>query len=210
VDRGSAAEAGHRSLLADRERLADPVLGSRREKTPIKLGSPSFPVYGYELKLLRESDAAEAGSDEKAVVAIAPPLPPGCMTTVWGDDERFVKTYFGTFPRQTGVLPLSTGASATRTATTSSSPHRRRDQRRRAPPRQTRAHLALQESATPTTAHSAMFGACDRFFDLAGAEAVPGDVDHVVGAAEDEVVAVRVADAQSKVEYTCLPRNVPK
>jgi len=30
VDRGSAAEAGHRSLLADRERLADPVLGSRR------------------------------------------------------------------------------------------------------------------------------------------------------------------------------------
>src|SRR5712671_2884206 len=67
------------------------------EKTPVKLGSPSFPVYGYDLKLLRESDAAEAGSDEKAVVAIAPPLPPGCMTTVWGDDERFVKTYFGTF-----------------------------------------------------------------------------------------------------------------
>ncbi len=67
------------------------------EKTPIKLGSPSFPVYGYDLKLLRESDAAEAGSDEKAVVAIAPPLPPGCMTTLWGDDERFVKTYFGTF-----------------------------------------------------------------------------------------------------------------
>src|SRR6266850_2918591 len=66
------------------------------EKTPIKLGSPSFPVYGYDLKLLRESDAAEAGPDEKAVVAIAPPLPPGCMTTVWGDDERFVRTYFGT------------------------------------------------------------------------------------------------------------------
>ena len=67
------------------------------EKTPIKLGSPSFPVFGYDLQLLRESDASEAGPDEKAVVAIAPPLPPGCMTTVWGDDERFVKTYFGTF-----------------------------------------------------------------------------------------------------------------
>ena len=67
------------------------------EKTPIKYGSPSFPVYGYDLKLLRETDASEAGPDEKAVVAIAPPLPPGCMTTVWGDDERFVKTYFGTF-----------------------------------------------------------------------------------------------------------------
>src|SRR2546428_5340323 len=67
------------------------------ENTPIKYGSPSFPAYGYDLKLLREADAAEAATGEKAVVAIAPPLPPGCMSTVWGDDERFVKTYFGTF-----------------------------------------------------------------------------------------------------------------
>ena len=67
------------------------------EKTPIKFGSPSFPVYGYDLRLLRESDAAEAAPNEKAVVAIVPPLPPGCMTTVWGDDERFVKTYFAGF-----------------------------------------------------------------------------------------------------------------
>jgi len=70
------------------------------EKTPIKYGSPSFPAYGYDLKLLRESDASEAGADEKAVVAIEPPLPPGCMTTIWGDDERFVKTYFSTFSRK--------------------------------------------------------------------------------------------------------------
>jgi propionyl-CoA synthetase len=67
------------------------------EQTPIKFGSPSFPVYGYDLHLLRESDASDADADEKAVVAIAPPLPPGCMTTIWGDDERFVKTYFSTF-----------------------------------------------------------------------------------------------------------------
>src|SRR5258705_8011993 len=67
------------------------------EQTPIKYGSPSFPVYGYDLKLLRESDASEAGANEKAVVAIEPPLPPGFMTTIWGDDERFVKTYFSTF-----------------------------------------------------------------------------------------------------------------
>jgi propionyl-CoA synthetase len=67
------------------------------EKTPIKFGSPSFAAYGYDLKLLRESDASEADANEKGVVAIVPPLPPGCMTTVWGDDERFVKTYFSTF-----------------------------------------------------------------------------------------------------------------
>jgi propionyl-CoA synthetase len=67
------------------------------ERTPIKFGSPSFPVFGYDLKLLREADASEAGANEKAVVAILPPLPPGCMSTVWGDDERFVSTYFTSF-----------------------------------------------------------------------------------------------------------------
>ena len=67
------------------------------EKTPIKLGSPSFPVYGYDMRLLRESDAEDAAPGEKAVVTIVPPLPPGCMSTVWGDDKRFVKTYFSTF-----------------------------------------------------------------------------------------------------------------
>lgn len=67
------------------------------EKTPIKYGSPSFPAYGYDLRLLRESDASEANANEKAVVAVVPPLPPGCLSTVWGDDERFVKTYFTMF-----------------------------------------------------------------------------------------------------------------
>jgi len=70
------------------------------EQTPIKFGSPSFPVYGYDLQLLRESDASAAGPDEKAVVGIVPPLPPGCMSTIWGDDERYVKTYFSTFSRK--------------------------------------------------------------------------------------------------------------
>ncbi|MCU0804653.1 MAG: propionate--CoA ligase [Burkholderiales bacterium] len=67
------------------------------EKTPIKFGSPSFPVFGYDLRLFREADASEAGADEKAVVAVVPPLPPGCLSTLWGDDERFVKVYFSMF-----------------------------------------------------------------------------------------------------------------
>ncbi len=65
-----------------------------------KFGSPGFPMYGYNLKLLHESTGEEVGTDEKGVVAIMPPLPPGCMSTVWGDDERFVKTYFETIPGQ--------------------------------------------------------------------------------------------------------------
>jgi propionyl-CoA synthetase len=67
------------------------------EATPTKFGSPSFPAYGFNLQLLRESDAQPAGADEKAVVAVVPPLPPGCLSTVWGDDERFVRTYFSSF-----------------------------------------------------------------------------------------------------------------
>jgi propionyl-CoA synthetase len=67
------------------------------EKTPIKMGSPSFPCYGYDVRLLHEGDGAPVPDGEKGVVAVEPPLPPGCMSTVWGDDERFVKTYFRTF-----------------------------------------------------------------------------------------------------------------
>jgi propionyl-CoA synthetase len=67
------------------------------EDFPRKLGSPSFPTYGYRAKLKDEKDGRELGANEKGVLCIVPPLPPGCMTTVWGDDERFVKTYFSMF-----------------------------------------------------------------------------------------------------------------
>ena len=70
------------------------------EKTPLKMGSPSFPVYGYDVRLLHESTGQPVADGEKGVVTIAPPLPPGCMSTVWGDDERFVQTYFTDFKDQ--------------------------------------------------------------------------------------------------------------
>jgi len=68
------------------------------EDTPRKFGSPSFPVCGYDVRLLHEATGEEVGANEKGVLAIEPPLPPGCMSTVWGDDERFVSTYFTTVP----------------------------------------------------------------------------------------------------------------
>ncbi len=68
------------------------------ERTPTKFGSPSFPAYGYDVRLLHEVTGEEVGDDEKGVVAIMPPLPPGCLSTVWGQDERFVQTYFTSFP----------------------------------------------------------------------------------------------------------------
>jgi propionyl-CoA synthetase len=70
------------------------------EQTKIKMGSPSFPVYGYDVRLLHESTGKPVPDGEKGVVTISPPLPPGCMSTVWGDDERFVNTYFKDFKDQ--------------------------------------------------------------------------------------------------------------
>ena len=92
-----------------------PILSAQPgvEETPRKFGSPSFPVYGYDVKLLHEGTGDEVGTNEKGVLTIVPPLPPGCMTTVWGDDERFVNTYFSTFP---GKLAYSTFDWATRDA----------------------------------------------------------------------------------------------
>jgi len=66
------------------------------EKTEIRFGTPSFPVYGYNLKIFRE-DGTICDPDEKGIVGILPPLPPGCLSTVWGDDARFVSTYFTLF-----------------------------------------------------------------------------------------------------------------
>ena len=68
------------------------------ENTPTRLGSPGMPMYGYDVRLLHEQTGEEVGANEKGVVAIVPPLPPGCMQTVWGDDKRFVDTYFSSIP----------------------------------------------------------------------------------------------------------------
>ncbi len=60
-----------------------------------KFGSPGIAMYGYNVKLFDENTGEElVGANKKGVVAIEGPLPPGCMQTVWRDDERFVKTYW--------------------------------------------------------------------------------------------------------------------
>jgi propionyl-CoA synthetase len=63
-------------------------------------------VYGYDVKLLDENSGRElTEAHQKGVLAIEGPLPPGCMQTVWRDDERFVSTYWRTIP---GRLVYST------------------------------------------------------------------------------------------------------
>jgi propionyl-CoA synthetase len=73
-----------------------PILSTVKgiEDTATRLGSPGRPVYGYNVKIINEATGEICGANEKGVVVIEYPLPPGCMQTVFGDDERFVKTYW--------------------------------------------------------------------------------------------------------------------
>ncbi|TDM09364.1 MAG: propionate--CoA ligase [Ideonella sp. MAG2] len=69
------------------------------EKAPTKFGSPGKAVYGYDVKLIDENTGAEITEpNQKGVIAVEGPLPPGCLQTVWGDDARYVKTYWSSIP----------------------------------------------------------------------------------------------------------------
>ena len=69
------------------------------EKAASRFGSPGFAMYGYDVKLIDDATGQELTQPhQKGVVVIEGPLPPGCMQTVWRDDERFVNTYWKTIP----------------------------------------------------------------------------------------------------------------
>jgi propionyl-CoA synthetase len=76
-----------------------PILSLQRgiEDMPNKFGSPGVPVFGYNMKLLDDVTGEELPANSKGLLAIEGPLPPGCMQTVWGNDQRFVSTYWQSF-----------------------------------------------------------------------------------------------------------------
>ncbi|ARP91302.1 propionate--CoA ligase [Bordetella genomosp. 9] len=77
-----------------------PILSAQPgvERVPTRFGSPSFPCYGFDVRVVSEATGEDLPPGNKGVVAIVPPLPPGAMSTIWGDDERFVRTYFESIP----------------------------------------------------------------------------------------------------------------
>ncbi|WP_343607680.1 propionate--CoA ligase [Roseateles sp.] len=78
-----------------------PILTLARGVEPAapKFGSPGVPMPGYRVQLLDEQTGAVLEAPhQKGLLAIAYPLPPGCMQTVWRDDERFVRTYWSSVP----------------------------------------------------------------------------------------------------------------
>ncbi len=67
------------------------------EPMPIKAGSPSVPVPGYDVRILDE-DGTEMGPGQEGAVSLKLPMPPGTLPTLWGADERYVASYLTRFP----------------------------------------------------------------------------------------------------------------
>ena len=66
------------------------------EQLPVKAGSPTKPVPGYNIKVLDEN-AGELPNGAEGTIAIKLPLPPGCLTTLWEKDDAYVSSYLRTF-----------------------------------------------------------------------------------------------------------------
>ena len=66
------------------------------EAFPVKAGSATKPICGFELKILNEA-GDELPANQNGYVCIKLPLPPGCLPTLWNDDERFQTSYLNTF-----------------------------------------------------------------------------------------------------------------
>lgn len=63
---------------------------------PIKPGSPSVPVPGYDVQVLDELGQV-VGPDVEGAICIRLPMPPGTLPTLWGDDDRYVRAYLSAF-----------------------------------------------------------------------------------------------------------------
>ena len=67
------------------------------EPMPVKPGSPTVPVPGYDIRVLT-GDGTEAPPGQDGAITVRLPLPPGAFTTLWNDDDRYVSSYMSRYP----------------------------------------------------------------------------------------------------------------
>ncbi|MEE2000647.1 propionyl-CoA synthetase [Alkalimonas sp. MEB108] len=67
------------------------------EPLPVKPGSSSVPVPGFCIEVLDDAGRV-LPANQQGNIAIKLPLPPGCLQTIWGNDERFEAGYLSNFP----------------------------------------------------------------------------------------------------------------
>ena len=67
------------------------------EQFPIKPGSPTKAVPGFNVKII-DNDCKELGPNQEGIVTIKLPLPPGCLPTLWEQDQHYVDSYLSAYP----------------------------------------------------------------------------------------------------------------
>ncbi|WP_424931381.1 propionyl-CoA synthetase [Amaricoccus macauensis] len=67
------------------------------ELLPIKLGSPTVPMPGYDVQILSD-EGHPLPPNELGAVAIKLPMPPGTLSTLWNAEKRYISSYLTTFP----------------------------------------------------------------------------------------------------------------
>ena len=67
------------------------------EQLPIKAGSPTKPVPGWDVHILDEL-GNRLGPNREGAVVVSLPLPPGSLPTLWQADDRFVSSYLARYP----------------------------------------------------------------------------------------------------------------
>ena len=66
------------------------------EMLPVKPGSPTKPVPGYDIRILDE-EGSEVPAGQSGAVCVRLPLPPGFAPTLWRGDERFIEAYLARY-----------------------------------------------------------------------------------------------------------------
>ena len=67
------------------------------EEFPVKAGSPTMPVPGYDVHIL-DHDGNEVAAGVEGNIVVKLPLPPGTLATLWRNEDRFISSYMKTFP----------------------------------------------------------------------------------------------------------------
>ena len=63
-----------------------------------KPGSPTVPVPGYDVHVVDPATGADVPPGSTGELVVRLPLPPGCLPTLWGDDQRFIDSYLVRYP----------------------------------------------------------------------------------------------------------------
>ncbi|MGO9503576.1 MAG: propionyl-CoA synthetase [Streptosporangiaceae bacterium] len=68
------------------------------EPLTTKPGSPTVPVPGYDVHIVEPTTGTDVPHGTTGEIVLRLPLPPGCLSTLWGDDDRYVQSYLSRYP----------------------------------------------------------------------------------------------------------------